>query len=123
MLDANKFCEYVFVGIGWSKSMSIPLDRTITQGYVYGIEDAGDYCGLFLGGSGNMISSAFGGAYASPEIYAEIIGGMSYAPSLGLSVTYYMTGQTSWIYGAANMVVVTNPYRSSPSHPTESIHI
>ena len=101
----------------------MPFDRTITQGYVYGIEDVNDYCGLFLGGSGNMLSTAFGGAYSSPEVYAEIVSGMSYASSVGVSVTWYMTGQSDWIYGPANMVVVTNPYQHSPLYPSGNIHM
>lgn len=109
VMDANKYCEYVFVGIGWSESKSMPLDRSFTKGYVYGIENVEDYCGLFVGGSSNMLYSSYGGAYASPQIYAEITGGMSYAPSIGISLTYYMTGQSNWIYGPANLVVVNNP--------------
>lgn len=111
VLDAHKSCEYTFVGIGWGVSKSIPLDRTITQGYVYGVNNVEDYCGLFVGTSGNMLATAFGGAYASPEVYAEIISGMGYAPSIGVSVTYYLTGQSDWIYSPANMIVATSPYQ------------
>lgn len=53
------------------------------------------------------------GAYASSKVYAEIVGGMSYAPSIGGSITYYATGQTDWFYGRANMTIVTNPYQKS----------
>ena len=63
VMDANKYCEYTFVGICWSKSMSPPLDMSITQGYVYGIKDPADYCGLFVGGSGNMLATSFGGKH------------------------------------------------------------
>jgi len=121
VMDANKYCEYTFVGIGWGVSMSLPLDRTITKGYVYGLDSVGDYCGLFFGGSNNALSTVFGGAYASPKVYSEITGGMSYSSSIGGSITWYMTGQTDWIYGPANMVVVPNPHQFSPLNPSPHI--
>ena len=121
VMDAEKYCEYTFVGIGWSISYSMPLDRTISQGYVYGLEDISDYCGLFVGASANMLSNIYGGAVASPDVYAKITGGMSYAPSIGGSVTWYMTGQTDWTYGRANMIAVTNPYQNLPLNP--SLHM
>ena len=111
VMDATKYCEYVFVGIGWSESRSMPIDKSITQGYVYGISNVNDYCGWFVGASGNMLSTAFGGAYASAEVYAKIVSGMGFAPSVGVSVTYYFTAQSDWIYGPANMYIVTNPYQ------------
>ncbi len=123
VMDANKYCEYMFVGIGWSESRSIPLDRSITQGFVYGIRNVEDYCGLFMGASSNMLATSFGGAYASPEVYAEIMGGMSYAPSVGASVTWYLTGQSGWIYGPANMVVVTNPNQFSPLYQQQNPNV
>ncbi len=118
VMDENKYCEYTFVGIGWNKSLSMPLDRIVSQGYVYGLEDVTDYCGLFIGSSANMLSDIYGGAIASRKVYAEITGGMSYAPSVGGSITLYMTGQSDWIYGRANMVVIPNPYQYSPLNPS-----
>ena len=114
VMDANKYCEYFFSGIGFSYSMSIPLDVTVSQGYVYGVKHVEDYCGNFVGGSVNMLSNISGGAYASQDVYAQITGGMSYSSSLGFSVTYYITAQTGWIYGTAPMTVISNPYQFSP---------
>lgn len=121
VMDAYRYCEYTFVGIGRSVSKSIALDRTVTQGYVYGLESVDDYCGRFVGGSANLLSTAAGGAIASLDVYAEITGGMGYAPSVGVSVTWYRTAQTNWIYGRANMVVLTNPYHTSPFGSTQYI--
>ena len=118
VFDADKYCEYTFCGVGMSVSMSMALDQSITQGYVYGLNNVEDYCGKFVGVSGNMLSHAFGGAYASPKVYAEIVSGMSYAPSLGVSATWYMTGQSAWKYGKANMTVLNNPYQYSPLNPS-----
>lgn len=117
VMDAYKYCEYAFIGVGWSIS-SMPIDRVISQGYVYGLENITDYCGIFVGSSANMLSHFYGGAIASPDVYAEILGGMCYTPSIGGSITWYITGQSDWIYGRANMAVTTNPYQSSPLHPT-----
>jgi hypothetical protein len=114
VMDENKYCEYYFVGVGASISKSMPLDRTITQGYVYGIESVDDYCGFFVGGSFNTLATVHGGAYATPRIYAKILGGMGIAPSLSASVTWYKTSQLDWIYGHANLVTVTNPYSPPP---------
>ena len=115
VLNEYKYCEYTFWGIGGSISKSIPLDVVITQGLVYGVDNVTDYCGLFFGGAYNMLSSISGGAYASPQVYAKIKGGMSYAPSLGLSATYYWTQQSNWIYGKAPFTIVANPYQSVTS--------
>ena len=121
VMDANKYCEYAFVGIGVGKSASMPLDRAISQGYVYGLKHPTDYCGGFLGASANMLSDIYGGAVAINGVYAEITGGISYAPSIGGSVTYYMTGQSDWIYGRANMVVLPNPHPITPLNPSPNM--
>lgn len=68
-----------------------------------------------------MLETCYGGAWASPQVSAEIISGMSYAPSIGVSTTWYMTSQTDWIYGKANMVTVTNPYQSTYPNTSASI--
>jgi len=70
-----------------------------------------------------MLSMSFGGAYANPEVYAEIVGGMSYAASVGGSFTYYITGQTDWIYGSANMDIVINPYQYAPLNPASNVQM
>ena len=121
VMDANKYCEYTFVGVGWSKSVSIPLDRMISQGYVYGVENVTDYCGNFYGASANMLSDVFGGAVAFNGVYSEIVGGMGFASSVGISITGYATDQTNWIYGKANMVVLPNPYQNSPLNPNPNM--
>ena len=113
VMDEDKYCVYQFSGIGLGASLSIPIDRVVTQGYVYGIEEPSDYCGFFLGAAGNMLSDISGGAIASRTIYAEITNGMSYAPSVGLSITYYTTSYDQWKYGTANIVPITNPYQYS----------
>ena len=71
-----------------------------------------------MGASANMLSSVYGGAYAPSKVYAEITGGMGIAPSVGGSITYYFTEQTDWIYGRANMEIITNPYQSVPWNPS-----
>ena len=121
VFDEYKYCEYFFVGIGYSVSMSIPLDMVITQGYVYGINNVNDYCGFFLGASANMLVTCYGGAWANPEVYAEIVSGMSYAPSLGASATWYTTNQTGWIYGKANLSPDVNPYQYQFSNEPMSL--
>ena len=117
VFDEYRYCEYDFSGFGWGVSKSMPLDMAITQGYVYGLENVSDYEGVFFGGTFNMLSNAAGGALALNKVYAEVVYGMSYAPSIGASVTYYSTSQSDWTYGKANMVILTNPYPASPIKP------
>ena len=38
VFDAEKYSEYVFIGVGWGISKSMPLDKVVSQGYVYGIK-------------------------------------------------------------------------------------
>lgn len=92
----------------------MPVERTISQGYVYGLENVSDYTGVFYGVSVNALSNMYGGAVASPKVYAELVGGTGCTPSVGVSKTYYITGQSDWVYGKANMDVVSNPYRRLP---------
>ena len=113
VMDQYKYCEYSFVGWGYSYSKSMPLDRSVSQGYVYGVQHVEDYCGYFLGGSSNMLSMLNGGAIAPGGVYAVIMGGTGIAPSVSGSFTYYKTAQTDWVYGRANMVVLPNPYSYS----------
>ena len=85
-----------FAGVGLSAALvSIPVDHTITAGYVYGLNTVTDYCGAFMGGSSNLLLDVAGGAVACNGVYAEIIGGHNYVPSLGLSITNYTTTQTN----------------------------
>ena len=118
VFDSEKFCEYSFGGVGVGVSKSIPLDKTITQGYVYGVTDVSDYCGIFAGGSVNMLAQFSGGAIglplANPMVYTNVEGGAGYSPSVGLSLTWYGTKQTDWIYGKANLCTLVNPYQHNP---------
>lgn len=116
VMDRDKYCEYTFWGIGAGLGGvgNVPLDMAYTKGYVYGVTDIADYCGLFLGGSNNLVASIQGGAWAPGGVHAEIIGGTNVAASLGCSATYYVTSQSDWIYGAADFYVVPNAYQYSP---------
>ena len=111
VFDEYRYCEYFFSGIGVGLSASLPIDKTITQGYVYGLKDVDDYCGWFVGLSFASAAMAQGGAFASREIYAVITNGTSTGVSLGLCRTYYFTAQSKWIYGKANMTTVIVPVK------------
>ena len=119
VMDRDKYCEYFFWGLsaGRGSISGAPMDKTYTKGYVYGITEVTDYCGLFLGGSSNLVSSVQGGAWAPGGVYAEIIGGANVAASVGGSTTYYFTSQSDWIYGAADFYVVPKVYPTYPLNP------
>ena len=122
VMDRYKYCVYNFTGIGLSAALvSIPVDYTITAGYVYGLNTVTDYCGAFLGGSSNLLLDIAGGAVACNGVYAEIIGGHNYVPSLGLSITNYTTTQTNWIYGPANITFLPNLYPKFPGNSQVSV--
>ena len=95
--------------------MPIPMDYSITAGYVYGLEAVTDYCGVFAGASVGLTSNISGGAIAPNGVYAEIIGGQNFVPSIGVSVTNYTTNQTNWVYGRANISILPNRYPPLPS--------
>ena len=115
VFDEYKYCEYSFTGIGIGAGLSLPLDKTITQGYVYGVNDVADYCGEFWGGSLCCAATAIGGAFAFGGVRGEITAGTSTSVSLSASRTYYITSQTGWIYGRANLTFITVP-TSPPSY-------
>ena len=116
VFDENKYCEYIFTGAGIGVGASLPLDRTITQGYVYGVNDVSDYCGEFWGLSVCCAANAVGGAYAFGGVHGTITAGTSTGVSLGFSRTYYTTPQNDWIYGKANLTFVSNPAQQYPPY-------
>ena len=109
VMDENKYCEYVFLGISYG--IGFPFDRYDTVGYVYGVKDVGDYNGLFLSGSVNVISDIQGGAVAPNGVSAKIIGGHGFiSATAGTSITYYKALSDSWIYEKANINFYVSPY-------------
>lgn len=104
VMDNDKYCEYVFVGISSSKSLlPLPVDGGVTKGYVYNVSTPDDYCGLFLSGSANLKCDAIGGAVAPNGVYATIISGEGFGVSSGLNVTYYFMSSDGWIYDKADI--------------------
>lgn len=117
VFDEYKYCEYTFCGVGVGISVSLPLDQLITQGYVYGLNNATDYCGEFWGTSFSCAATASGGAFAFGGVTGEIVTGAGTGVSFGVSRTVYLTSQSDWIYGRANMVVLTNSAQQSSPYP------
>lgn len=111
-MDSDKYCEYIFWGAGVGTS---PFDITETKGYVYNVKEPGDYAGLFLGSSLDILADVEGGAVApslgEDIVYSEIISGQG----VFASATWYMTGAESWTYGKANINWHPNYYNPWPS--------
>ena len=118
VMDRDRYCEYFFWGIsiGSGGVKNALANKAYTKGYVYGIEEVTDYCGPFLGGSTNFVTSAQGGAWA-PGVRAKIIEGTNSIASVGGSATWYFTSQSDWIYGAADFYIVPNVYPGSQLNP------
>ena len=54
---------------------------------------------------------------ASADVYATIIDGMNFVPSIGVSGTYYVTSQINWTYGPANMTFLPPGFPFRPLEP------
>ena len=103
VMDNNKYCEYLFNGVGYGVS-GLPFDACTTAGYVYGVSDVSDFEGWFYGGSFNQLYHISGGAIAPNGVYSKILSGNGFAStSIGGSITYYSTPQSRWKYGKANI--------------------
>ena len=114
VMDNDKYCEYYFTGTGASVS-AVPFDSVITGGYVYGVKEPGDYSGLFVGGSTNMLYYGNGGAVAPNGVYAEILGVYGQVgPGYGVSITGYTALSSSWIYGLAPIQWFERPQLPNP---------
>ena len=107
VMDYDKYCVYSFVGLSRSVSATaLPIDGSITKGYVYNVESPEDYAGLFLGFSASSMFDVAGFAVAPNGVYAEIIEGESINASVGGSLTYYSTSFNEWNYGKASVRII-----------------
>lgn len=116
LMDNDKYCEYVFFGVGSSVTGFVGTngaDLSVTAGYVYNVNKPEDFAGIFGAASGTMTIGAGGGAIAPNGVYSEILGGNSQlAGSVGISVTYYIQKQDDWVYGKAPITWYTVPSNS-----------
>lgn len=103
VMNEDKYCTYTFAGTSRGVGL-FPIDKLVTKGYVYGVENVDDYCGMFLGATYNAVADAFGGAKASNGVSAEIIQGQGFLmPSIGVSFSYYFSEYGDWQYGKADI--------------------
>lgn len=110
VMDRDKYCIYTFTGMSSGISL-IPYDYSVTAGYVYNVDSIYDYCGYFYSGSINYVYQIEGGAISSSDVYTEILGGTGYGSgSIGVSVTYYTTSYSDWVYGKAPITWTGNTY-------------
>ena len=110
VMDSDKYCEYVFLGVSWSKS-GVGLsgkkidgaDMAATGSYVYNVNTPSDYSGVFISSSSVFGDLAVGGALSIGKVYSIIMGGESQLAGsfTPISGTYYFALSDTWIYGEA----------------------